>query len=113
MILHKQIKQKHIEVLKDATLTIVECCSLDKDRNTIYKEKHILDNVMHQLLGCDHDIKCINESLKHIGSTELTLAEIGQVLGITRERVRQIEFSALRKLKNPNILRKLRAYMMM
>lgn len=29
----------------------------------------------------------------------MTLDEIGQVLGVTRERVRQIEFSALRKLR--------------
>lgn len=28
-----------------------------------------------------------------------TLEEVGEVLGITRERVRQIEFSALRKLR--------------
>lgn len=29
---------------------------------------------------------------------EMTLAEIGEVAGISRERVRQIEFDALRKL---------------
>lgn len=41
----------------------------------------------------------------------LTLEEIGIVLGgVTRERVRQIEVSALRKLKHPKIGRLLRKY---
>ncbi len=113
MILHKQIREKNIGVSKDTASIIVRYYCLDKGRRTIHKEKNILDNVMHQLLECNHDIKCISECLKHVGSTELTLDEVGQVLGITRERVRQIEFAALRKLKSPYILRKLRAYIMM
>ena len=41
----------------------------------------------------------------------LTLEEIGRVMGVTRERVRQIEARALRKLRHPsrmNILNELR-----
>lgn len=38
-----------------------------------------------------------------------TLEEIGQHLSITRERVRQIEFKALKKLKHPSRLRVLRS----
>lgn len=41
----------------------------------------------------------------------LTLNEVGQKMGVTRERVRQIEAQALRRLRTPNIQRILRAYL--
>lgn len=40
-----------------------------------------------------------------------TLDEIGQRHGVTRERIRQIESKALRKLKNPNINKSLRGFL--
>jgi RNA polymerase primary sigma factor len=40
-----------------------------------------------------------------------TLEEVGREFGITRERIRQIEAKALRKLRNPNYSRKLRGYL--
>lgn len=42
---------------------------------------------------------------------EATLEDIGQVFGVTRERVRQIEFKALHKLKQPDLARKLQEAM--
>jgi RNA polymerase primary sigma factor len=41
----------------------------------------------------------------------LTLEELGQKLGVTRERVRQIGAQALRRLQRPSIQRKLRDYL--
>jgi len=41
----------------------------------------------------------------------LTLEEVGREFGVTRERVRQIEKEAVRKLRHPSISRKLKDYL--
>ncbi len=41
-----------------------------------------------------------------------TLEEVGQMFGVTRERIRQIEAKAIRKLKHPSRSKKLKDYMM-
>ncbi len=71
------------------------------------------DAVMSRLLNCDRNIKCINHSLEHYGRLDLTLQEIGLILGISKERARQIEVSALKKLRHPETGRVLRSYMEM
>ena len=43
------------------------------------------------------------------GGTERTLAEIGASFALTRERIRQIETQALRKLRLPTRVKRLRA----
>ncbi|OFW18638.1 MAG: RNA polymerase sigma factor RpoD [Acidobacteria bacterium RIFCSPLOWO2_02_FULL_59_13] len=45
--------------------------------------------------------------------SERTLEEVGQSFAVTRERIRQIEAKALRKLRHPSRSRKLRAFLEM
>ncbi len=44
-------------------------------------------------------------------NTDHTLEEVGQQFSVTRERIRQIEAKALRKLKHPSRSRRLRAFL--
>lgn len=46
-----------------------------------------------------------------IGTNEHTLEEVGQQFKVTRERIRQIEAKALRKLQHPSRSRKLRSFL--
>lgn len=43
-------------------------------------------------------------------NTDHTLEEIGKQFDVTRERIRQIEAKALRKLRNPNVIKQLRDF---
>ena len=45
------------------------------------------------------------------GTKALTLEEVGREFGVTRERIRQIESKALRKLRHPSRRRKLQDYL--
>jgi RNA polymerase primary sigma factor len=46
-----------------------------------------------------------------INQGEHILEEIAEKLGISKERVRQLERSAIKKLKHPNLSKKLRHYL--
>lgn len=49
--------------------------------------------------------------MKQTPKSDMTLEEISKYLGVSRERVRQIEKSAINKLKHPNISKELREYL--
>ena len=44
-------------------------------------------------------------------NTDHALEEVGQQFSVTRERIRQIEAKALRKLKHPSRSRKMRSFL--
>mgnify|MGYP003164503869 CR=1 FL=1 len=71
-------------------------------------------------------IECIKKSLDDLAPREAqvlrlrygigtnkdhTLEEVGHALGLTRERVRQIESAAIRKLRSPEFQERLRDYL--
>ena len=58
-------------------------------------------------IGCHEIVK----SFFGIGCQEMTLEEIGERFGLTRERVRQIKEKAIRRLKSPSRSKLLKGYL--
>jgi RNA polymerase primary sigma factor len=67
--------------------------------------RHILSSLNHRERQVLEMRFGLNDGQSH------TLEEVGQAFGVTRERIRQIEAKALRKLRHPLRSRKLRDYL--
>ena len=65
--------------------------------------------VLHTLTPREEKIMKMRLGLED--DSEHTLEEVGRTFAVTRERIRQIEAKALRKLRHPSRSRKLRAFM--
>lgn len=68
-----------------------------------------IDDVLNQLNEREKAVIRMRFGLL-IDESDRTLEEIGKELNVTRERVRQIESSAIKKLKHPKVGRKLKNY---
>ena len=79
--------------------------------DSVMKEdlKHQIDDVLDQLKEREKAVICMRFGLMK-DESDRTLEEIGKELNVTRERVRQIESSAIKKLKHPKVGRKLKNY---
>ena len=64
--------------------------------------------VLHELPEREQMIVCLRYGLD--GSQPLTLEEVAQRVGVTRERVRQIEGKTLARLRNPQLAERLREF---
>lgn len=71
--------------------------------------KDHLDEVLSTL--SDREAKVLKLRFGLEGTKQMTLEEVGKVFGVTRERIRQIEAKALRKLKHPSRRKKLQDYL--
>lgn len=88
-----------------------------EDKSSIAPIDHILksdlkdqiDEVLDQLNDREKAVIRMRFGLMH-DESDRTLEEIGKELNVTRERVRQIESSAIKKLKHPKVGRKLKNY---
>lgn len=88
-----------------------------EDRGSLSPMDHILRNDLKDQI--DEVLDQLNERERAViqmrfglmpDESDRTLEEIGKELNVTRERVRQIESSAIKKLKHPKVGRKLKNY---
>ncbi len=68
-----------------------------------------IDQILSQLNEREQAVVRMRFGLMH-DSSDRTLEEIGKELSVTRERVRQIESSAIKKLKHPKVGKNLKNY---
>lgn len=87
----------------------------DDSRLSPYEEaarellKENVDEVLSSL--SDREAKVLKLRFALDGDRPRTLEEVGKYFGVTRERIRQIESKALRKLKHPSRRKKLQDYL--
>jgi RNA polymerase primary sigma factor len=88
-----------------------------EDRNTVSPSDSVLKDDLNQQIN--EVLEQLNERERAVvrmrfglleDESDRTLEEIGKELSVTRERVRQIESSAIKKLKHPRVGRKLKNY---
>jgi len=75
--------------------------------------KELLRESIEEVLGSldERESKVLSLRFGLVGETPKTLEEVGKIFNVTRERIRQIESKALRKLRHPSRRKKLMDYL--
>ena len=93
---------EHIEFIPDENMLVEEIALGDQ-----------LKEDLRRVLGTltEREQKILDLRFGLTNGREMTLEEIGDLFSVTRERIRQIEAKALRKLRHPSRSRKLKDYL--
>jgi RNA polymerase primary sigma factor len=84
-----------------------ECAPSEAASRALLRDK--IDEVLNLLTDRERDVLKMRFGLDH-GGCPHTLEEVGRHFRVTRERIRQIEAKALKKLRHPSRSRRLREY---
>jgi RNA polymerase primary sigma factor len=88
-----------------------------EDSETPSPDETATDNLMRQQLEIalsalpPREVRILKLRFGLSDGKQHTLREVGEKMGVTRERVRQIEAQALSRLRHPSILHRLRGYL--
>jgi RNA polymerase primary sigma factor len=97
------------QMCKEAITQVLDC--LTERERLVIKLRYglqLTEDERNQL----HDVSSLKESdLQFDVGRHNTLEDVGKIFDVTRERIRQIEVKALRKLRNPRLGKKLRDYL--
>ena len=88
-----------------------------KDESSMSPEKYAISEMLKSELNdvlktlTEREEKVLRLRFGIDDGQSLTLEEVGKIFGVTRERIRQIESKALRKLKHPSRSKKLKDFL--
>lgn len=94
-----------------------EMGSFIEDDTTLTPTQHAYQNLLHEKVEevlntlSPREARILRLRFGLVNGRSYTLEEVGQKFGLTRERIRQIEGKALRRLRHPRRSRELRDYL--
>lgn len=100
------------EIEEDFTIFSVTADEQSRSQEDLFVEKELAEQLRATLQSLTpREERVLRLRFGVDGNAPETLQEIGTRFGVTRERIRQIEGKALRKLKHPSRSRKLREFL--
>ena len=88
-----------------------------QDKNSLSPEEYAINEVLKDEIAevlltlTEREEQVLKLRFGLVDGTSRTLEEVGTIFGVTRERIRQIEAKALRKLRHPSRSKKLKDYL--